>query len=141
MNAGKWIIIAYVLFAAFIGILVTVCMRQDISLVSADYYKNELAYQDQIERIKRTEALQIKPDIHVHSYLIQITFDSTCIIERGTVALFCPSNTKMDRAFALETGKNEFTQDVSFLLPGMYRLRLNWTMEGKDYYTEEIINL
>jgi hypothetical protein len=39
MNWGKWIIVSFVLFAGFIGTLVTVCVRQDISLVSKDYYK------------------------------------------------------------------------------------------------------
>lgn len=141
MNAGKWIIVAYVLFAGFIGILVTVCMRQDISLVSADYYKNELAYQEQINRMERTGALPVKPMIYVHSYEIQITFDSTNIIQHGTVELFCPANKNMDRIFNLKPGEAEFGQDVSNLLPGMYRLKLNWTMNEKDYYLEEIINL
>lgn len=141
MNAGKWIIVAYVLFAGFIGVLVTVCMRQDISLVSADYYKNELAYQQQIDRMERTAALPVKPRISVYSNQVRITFDSTNTIQHGTVNLFCPANKKMDRTFNLEAGEAEFAQRVSDLLPGMYRLKLNWTMNGKDYYLEEIINL
>ena len=47
MNFGKWIVVAFVFFSLFIGTLVTVCVRQDISLVSTDYYKEELIYQDQ----------------------------------------------------------------------------------------------
>ena len=131
----------FILFAAFIGTLVTVCMREDISLVAPNYAKQELAYQEQIDRMDRTASLAIKPVITVHSYTVQITFDSTTNIQHGTVELFCPSNTKMDRKFNLESGDNEFYRDVSQLLPGMYRLKLNWNVEGKDYYLEEIINL
>ncbi len=141
MNIGKWIIVAYVLFAGFIATLVTVCMRQDVNLVSADYYKKELAYQDQIDRMERTAGLKIKPVIHVAGYTIHIAFDSTKLIQQGTLELFSPSNPKMDRTFNLETDSHEYDKDVSTLLPGMYRLKLNWTMEGKEYYQEAIINL
>lgn len=141
MNVGKWIIVAYLLFAGFIASLVTVCMRQDISLVSPDYYKKELAYQDQIDRLERTAELKIKPVINVQRYSIHIAFDSTKLIQQGTLELFSPSNPKMDRTFNLEVNDHLYNKDVSDLLPGMYRLRLSWTVEGKEYYQEEIINL
>jgi len=63
MNIGKWIVVAFVLFAAFIGTLVVVCVRQDVSLVSRDYYRQELAYQNQIQRLNNTAALLEKPVI------------------------------------------------------------------------------
>ena len=56
MNWGKWIIVSFVLFAAFIGILVVICVRQDISLVSKNYYQEELAYQQQIDRMNNGTA-------------------------------------------------------------------------------------
>lgn len=141
MNAGKWILVAYLLFAAFIATLVTVCMRQDVNLVAPDYYKKELAYQDQIDRLKRTAALKVKPVVDVQSYAIRIRFDSTSRVEQGTMELFSPSNPKMDRSFALNVDDSEYYKDVSNMLPGMYRLRLTWTMQGIDYFQEEIINL
>ena len=45
MNWGKSIVLAFVLFAVFIGVLVAVCVREDISLVSRNYYNEELDYQ------------------------------------------------------------------------------------------------
>lgn len=141
MNPGKWIFVAFVLFAGFIATLVTVCMREDISLVSADYYKQELVYQEQIERMNNTEKLERKPVIEVTRTAMKVTFDSTQQIDQGKLLLFCPSNSRMDRSYTLPANKNEFGQDISGLAAGMYRVKLFWTMNGKDYYQEEIVNL
>ena len=65
MNWGNGIIFSFVLFAIFIAILVTVCVRQDISLVSSDYYQEELKYQDQITRINNTSKLDTQPVIKI----------------------------------------------------------------------------
>lgn len=141
MSIGKWIVVVFILFAGFIGTLVTICVKQDISLVSKDYYREELAYQQQIDRLQRTAALKVRPVINVQHYTVRVTFDSTQQLQKGTLELFCPANTKMDRRFSLPAGKFEFDQDVSGMLPGMYRARLSWTMAGNEYYQEEIINL
>jgi hypothetical protein len=50
----------FILFAAFIGTLVTVCLRQDISLVSKDYYKEELQYENQLTRLKKCLSAGVK---------------------------------------------------------------------------------
>ena len=60
MNWGKSIVLSFVLFAAFIVTLVTVCLRQDISLVSKEYYKEELQYENQLTRLKKCFAAEIK---------------------------------------------------------------------------------
>lgn len=141
MNPGKWIFVAFVLFAAFIATLVVVCMRQDMPLVSADYYKQELAYQNQIERIKNTGQLNQKPVIVATRNAMKVTFDSTQHVQNGELQLFCPSNARMDRIFSLTPDAREFDTTVSGLTSGMYRVKLFWTMNGKDYYHEEIVNL
>lgn len=142
MSIGKWIVTAFILFAAFIATLVTICVRQDISLVSKDYYKEELAYQTQIDRMQNTRELQIKPQIQVTEKLLTVTFDSLYFIETGKVTVFCPSDATMDRSFLLtETAGPAYAYSLSGLKPGMYRIKLNWSMSGKDFYQEEIINL
>jgi len=142
MNFGNWIVVAFVLFAIFIGVLVTVCVRQDISLVSKNYYSEELAYQDQIERINNTTALTKKPGIlKIDNNTLQITFDKQFKIENGKVKFFCPSDPKMDRDFELETNGNTQTFNTSPFRKGMYKVKLLWVMEGKEFYYEEIINI
>lgn len=143
MNWGKWIIVSFVLFAAFIGTLVTVCVRQDISLVSKDYYREELEFENQMIRVKNVSLLIEKPIISVlPNGAIQIVFDQFNRIESGELKLFRPSDAGKDKKYSLEK-----TTEKAFILPtvgwtkGMYRARMQWTMDGKEYFMEEVIYL
>lgn len=140
MSIGKWIVVVFIVFAGFIGTLVTICVKQDISLVSKEYYKEELAYQQQISRLSNTAALKNKPEVIVTPDFIQLTFDSAYTITQGELKLFCPSDAKMDRTFKL-TGNKSATWPLTNMKPGMYRVKLSWSMNEKEYYQEEIVNL
>jgi len=139
MNFGKWIVVSFVLFALFIGTLVTLCVREDISLVSKDYYKEELDYQAQIKRLNNTEQLQQKPTIQFVDHVgLKVAWNEKTKIEKGELKLFCPSNSKLDKRFDLQT-TNEQSFEITSLKKGMYRVKLSWTSEGKEYYYEEEI--
>jgi hypothetical protein len=142
MSWGKWIIVAFILFAGFIATLVTVCMRQEVNLVSKDYYKEELAYQDQIARVNNASLLPVKPVIRKNGGFIQVGFDEFHKVENGSLKLFRPSDPKMDKVFTLES-TNERTQSFSIdgLEKGMYRARMQWVMDGKEYFVEEVVNI
>lgn len=140
MNFGKWIVVAFVLFAMFIGTLVTVCVRQDISLVSPNYYNEELRYQDQITRINNTNQLSQKPAITKEGNNLQVRFGPQVNLQKGELKLFCPSDPKMDRVFTLQpnSGGTQFV-DLNSLRHGMYKAKLLWTMDDKEYFIEETI--
>ncbi len=140
MNWGKWIIVAFILFAAFIGSLVTVCIRQDVSLVSKDYYKEELEYESQMVRMKNASQLQNKPEISVKHGTLEIAFDRFNEVENGELNLFRPSDPAKDKKFAIS--KNAAivqTFSTATLEPGMYRARMKWTMNGEEFYLEKVI--
>ena len=142
MSWGKWIVTAFVLFVAFIGTIVTVCVRQDVSLVSREYYKDEIAFQQQIERKRNTEQLQQKPEIKIAGNQLIVQFGSESSIESGTIKLFRPSAASLDQNFVLS--KSDDTVRVFELTkaqPGAYRVKMNWSMEGKEYYFEKTITI
>lgn len=142
MNWGRWIFVAFVLFAGFIATLVTVCVRQDVSLVSKEYYKEELAYQDQIVRIRNVSALAHKPEINVMQGTLVVSFGELSKVSSGEMKLFRPSDARLDRTFALTDSETDMLQfDVSSLPAGMYKARMTWQMNGKEYFIEEIVNL
>ena len=142
MNWGKGIILSFILFAVFIGVLATVCLRQDISLVSKNYYQEELAYQQQIERMNNTNRLDQKPEITVSGDILEIQFDLFSAVEEGEVKLFRPSDVRFDKQFILKVSMETSQRfDVSSLPKGMYRAKMQWTMNGKEYFIENIINL
>jgi hypothetical protein len=140
MNWGKWIIVAFVLFAGFIATLVTVCMRQDVNLVSKDYYKEELAYQNQIVRINNARGLEQKPEIKFTGDLLEISFARFNELNHGEVKLFRPSSPDMDRTFKLKNSSENIQRfNISGIQEGMYKVKVTWTMGGKEYYIENII--
>src|SRR6185369_10181200 len=102
MNWGKSIVVVFVLFALFIGVLVTVCIRQDISLVSPDYYRDELAYQTQIDRLNNTQQLEHKPSALFSGGFVEVNFKNLPSVERGELILFCPSDVRFDKKFLLQ---------------------------------------
>jgi hypothetical protein len=140
MNFGNWIVVSFVLFAAFIGTLVVVCLREDISLVSKDYYQEELVYEDQIQRLNNVAGLKEKPVIRVVDHMVQVEFSQFNTIEHAELEIFCPSNASMDRKFLVKSSD----QPVQFfqldpLQKGMHRAKLQWEMDGKEFYLEEVI--
>lgn len=142
MNIGKWIVIAFVLFTLFIGTLVTVCMQQNISLVSENYYKEELIYQDQILRVQNARALSEKPVVTTTADSIKIHFSSFKLVEKGALKLFCPSNELNDRAFVVKASQsNEQSFPINTLPHGMYKAQFLWSIGGKEFFLEEVINI
>lgn len=48
----KYIVFSFIAFALFIGTLVVVCVRQDIPLVSVNYYEEDLRYDHKLAQKK-----------------------------------------------------------------------------------------
>jgi hypothetical protein len=142
MSWGKWIIICFILFTVFIATLVTVCMRQDVSLVSKDYYQEELAYQDQLARVNNANRLSERPVIQKNGDFLEVNFSNFNVVRNAELKLFRPSDAAMDKIFTLET-TTKTTQSFSIadLEKGMYRARMLWKMNDKEYFIETIINI
>ena len=142
MNWGKWIVVSFILFAAFIGVLVTICVRQDISLVATDYYKQELDFQKQIDRTNNANQLTVSPDISIVNNKVQISFKNFSSIQSGELKLFRPSNEKSDLVFELKT-TNDTIQffGLETRERGMYKAKMRWSMNDKEYYLEKTVYL
>lgn len=138
MHFGKWIVVSFVLFALFIGALVTLCVREDISLVSKEYYKEELVYQEQLQRLNNAEQLQHKPVIELAGQELKIFFGENAKIEKGEMKLFCPSNATLDKQFNLKSASEQVFK-MTALKKGLYKVKLLWSMHGKEYYYEQEI--
>ena len=140
MNWGQSIILAFVLFALFIGSLVVVCLRQDVQLIAPDYYQQELVYQQQLERMNNANRLAVRPVIHVSWEWLEVEYTLMADLENPTLELFRPSDQRFDRNFNLSAEVKQ-RLDVRSLPKGFYKARMRWTMQGKEYFIEEMIYL
>lgn len=140
MNFGKWIVVSFISFALFIGALVVVCVRQDINLVSKNYYQEELVHGEKMEQIRNTNLLDEQPDIKVNGNQIELQFKRLQEVENGQVLFMRPSDAGLDQVFKVEPSQGTILRfETSDFEVGQYRARFKWTMEGKEYFFEKII--
>ena len=144
MNWGKGIFLTFVLYAIGLVIMLFITLRQDLGLIASDYYKQELVYQEQIDRIKNFNNLEVKPEIKQMTEIkkVVLTFPNDLIeqLQEGEVQFFRPSNASNDVIYKIqfdEQGNQYF--DMSNFEKGMWRIKLNWKGSDKEYYRETIM--
>lgn len=131
---------SFLAFIAFVGVLVVLSVREDVSLVSENYYPEDRAYGNQMVRMKNAVELAEQPSIaiDVQSRALVLSFPEgyADLVEAGKVVLFRPSDKSLDQSFELNSGfPAPFA--LASLEPGRYKVMLTWAMGGKEYYIEK----
>jgi len=142
MNFGSWITVAFVLFAGLIISLVVVCVRQDLSLVSADYYQQEIKYQTRIDDISNAQESSAKVEVTriPGENRLELSFGEQGAALTGEVVMFRPSDAKLDKKFLLkldDTGS--FQMDTSRLKKGLWKMKISWQQGGQTFFEEKTI--
>jgi hypothetical protein len=137
----KWVIVAFISFALFIGTLVFVCVREDISLVSPNYYQDELVHQVKMDQQRNMAGLLIdQPMIKMADAQVNVFFQSLEKMEKGELRVARPSDERLDQKFEL-INQPEQSFKLARWEKGLYRVSMQWSMQGKDYYYEKLIVL
>jgi nitrogen fixation protein FixH len=145
INWGTGIAIAIGLFMAFILVLVvkmTTDKDYNHDLVVEEYYKKELAFQDEIDAQKNASLLseKIKGSKVAGGWLLAFPKELESKKIRGTVFLYRPSNKQLDFDFPIElSGLNLLIPDES-LLDGRWNITVDWEYNGRSYLYKESIN-
>jgi hypothetical protein len=146
MNWGWKIVILYSAFAIMTLAMVFYFMGQKVDLVADDYYKQEIAYQDQIDKMSNTSALAqpIGLEYDRQTSMVKIAFpnqENSSQIQ-GTIHLYRPSNADEDVHIEIKPNSMS-TQDISVgaLTKGLWKIKIVWTSGDKEYYDEKVITL
>ena len=143
-NWGTGIFISYALFMLLAILAAVYFMNQDVDLVTDDYYQQEIKYQDQIDKIQRTNSLPEKPAINFDGSKINLSFPESLRNKNvtGKIHFYRPSNPALDFNIPMLLN-NDGLQIITTekMENGFWRLKLNWTMEGNEYYSEKEIIL
>ncbi len=135
------IVLAFALFiAGTAGLIVLACTHKE-DLVSADYYEKELQYQGHLEQLNRTRQLATPGSVSYEptGKNIRVTLpQSHALLARGSIQLYRPSGAGMDRHLALDVDSSGAQSiDASALSPGLWKVRVSWTVEGLDYFIDQ----
>ena len=142
VNWGTGIVLA---IAVFMGISISVgifMMKQDVNLVSDDYYDKEIKYQQQIERIERTNKLEKENIISYKGSVVTIElplkFSSKTV--EGEVHFYRPSDATSDLKIPLSIDSSGIQIiPVSALEKGLWTIKVDWLILGKEYFNEKRI--
>ena len=141
---GNRILMVILLFIGGMGYLVYRCLHTDYELVSNEYYNDELKYQHVIDASKNSQALADTMSIKSvgGGILLKMPSEMKAAPVKGTVYFYCARSSAQDRKFALELDSSASQLiDKSKLETGTYTVKVNWEMQGKSYYAEQLITL
>lgn len=118
------------------------CTRHQVDLVTADYYEQEVRYQDQMDRIHRAASLQapakITYDTNANLITVLMPPDHLSPELKGWIQLYRPSAASMDQKLALEVDSaGAQTINAKQLSDGLWHVRVSWTLNGSDYFFDQ----
>jgi hypothetical protein len=143
MNWGIRIIILYTAFIGMILTLVGLTMRQKVDLVSKDYYEQELKYQDRIDRINHTAALEQQLTWRITDSMLRIQFPrSTGAVSQGAIVFFRPSDVSCDTSINIHHDPS-FMQSIPLqqFTKGYYKMQVTWNAPGGTFYNEGVVRI
>lgn len=142
-NWGYKIAAFYLLFVVGIVYLVVRSSMQQIDLVTADYYGEEIRYQDRINETHNAQALSAPVDVRFGQGVITLDFPAELRGKQieGTAQLYCPADQKKDLTRNISTADNLVKITVPAQNTGFHQLKLKWKADGVNYYFEKNINL
>lgn len=138
MNWGKGIIAVCAIFVIGIGVMVYTSMTKNIDLVTKNYYEEEIKYQQQIDKINNTNSLKEKLSVETTENALLISFPKQNGELKGEISLYRPSDAKKDFKIPVQLNENskQFIATDN-MQKGLWKVQINWNMNGKDYYSEE----
>lgn len=144
MNWGYRIALLYIGFVAFILTLVFFSYSISVDLVAKDYYRQELAYQKQIDKMENVLKLGKRPTLKVEATnaLIRLQMPTEHENVEGEVLFFRPDSPKLDFKVPLLPAKDgSQVLPIGNLKKGLWRLKLTWKHAGKEFYFEEKVKI
>lgn len=142
MNWGYRVAALYISFVVMMLVLVGMAVKQDFDLVSDDYYRQEIEYQDRINKINNTQKLKESLSFTVDdiSQTINIQYPKSLNNLSGRILLYRPTDSKKDVLLDVQVN-NENLQSISSsaLQKGLWRIKVDWKSNETAFYNEEVI--
>ncbi len=110
--------------------------RHHQDLVSPDYYDHEIRFQEQIDRVARTEALssEVTVALVAGSGQLELQVPANSV---GTIKLYRPADARLDLIFPLildAQGRQRL--DVSALKPGLWKAHVQWKSGSEEFFKD-----
>jgi len=138
-NWGHKLTLGFCLFAGMMTYLVYQSMHTRYDLVSKEYYKEELQYQQIIDGTQRAALLSTPVTITQADtiFILRLPPEMKQQIVSGNVLFYCAGDAQKDRNLSLQPDEDAAQYiNVSQFLPGNYTVKVRWQANGQQYYSE-----
>lgn len=145
INWGWGIVIALATFMIFISSIVLQLIfdkKYEHQLVSENYYKDELLYQLEVDKIERAEQLTENVSIENQHGKVSIIFPKNMNFKsiEGTINLQYIIDEKFDLEYKIKLNNNNvFVVDSSKLKKGKWQIKVDWNYQNISYLLKENI--
>jgi len=138
-NWGHKLTIGFLAFAGMIVYLVVQSMNTRYDLVSKEYYKEELQYQQVIDGTSRANQLSSHTTITQtnDALTVQLPHEMQQKTITGSILFYSIDNSQKDKKISMQVdGNGAQTINSRSFVPGRYTAKISWQSNGEQYYTE-----
>jgi FixH len=145
LNWGNKLAILFVAFATLMGVLVYKSINTKYHLVSKDYYKDELAYQQIIDASKNATKDSIVASASISNNQLTVIFNNNTIKDniKGSAWVYNATSDAFDTKQLFEiSNKNALVLPLKNTMPkGKNIVKLFFAINQINYYLETTINI
>lgn len=133
----------YSSFVAMMIVLVIASNKQEFDLVSKDYYKDEISYQQVLDANRNQVGLAGTLTISANETTVKIGFPAEFHGKAitGKIYFYSVVQNDWDKTFPILAEENAVIIDRSLLQHTNYKVKINYRVDDKDYYLENDLNL
>ena len=136
------IITWFIVFASSLAAWITFTLHQRTDLVRSDYYEEEVHYQGQLDRLNRTAAvrdqIRVEYDASIAEVRVQLPPGHGETHPTGQISFYRPSDSAHDFHLPLNVDTQGVHRSSGIpLRGGLWKLRVEWSVAGKEFYFEQ----
>ncbi len=140
MSWGYKITFLYLGFVVMILTMVVMSIRQDIDLVTENYYEKEQDYIVQVQSSLNSATLEVplQMDYQAKDKMLQLQFPKDFAAIEGMIQFYRPSNADKDFQLDIEVDSSYLQQiNLEELMTGLWKVKVNWSADGKTFFDEK----
>lgn len=142
MSWGNKLVIVFICFAGMMGTLVYKAMQTRFDLVTKDYYKEELRFQEQIDATKNAATISdINIDQNDSEVVITFPKEHAGMAIEGEAWFYCKADVYRDKKIPVSVNNGQLLIKKERTFKGNYELKLRWTANGKSFYATKDITV
>lgn len=146
MSWGWKIVVLYSSFVIMTLSMVFYFMGHKVDLVATEYYKQEIEFQSQIDKIANANLLTepIRYEYTGNPRKVKLTFPIAHAHQglSGKIHFYRPANSNEDKYFDIKVNDaGEQVISISTLSKGYWKIKISWKSGEMEFYNEKNVTL